>query len=856
MRERDPNRLPPRVPSPYDNERHALPIEIPEGPVAEAHFWLEHITRHGDVVELFAKDVAADDEKLTSANHVGYYDAAHLAELAEHAVTMYDDAAGLYYSINPVAPESLPALRNGALRGARRSCKGDIRRRRLLLVDIDPVRPPGLPSSEAEKQHAYAVALTAAAQAKKANWPSPAVVDSGSGYHLYWALDLPADPDSEGLIRSVLRAIADRCDTEHARIDTTVYDANRLARLPGTMNKKGRSDEEGAGERPHRRCRLIDCPPGGPLMLSREQLNAVAAWLPEPARGQPGPVAPTNAVGDDAAVRRARVYVAQMPGAVSGQHGHDATFEVACRLVLDFDLTIEQALPVIREYNQRCSPPWSEAELEHKLQSAAERAATQNQARGRLRDRVDAGDDRYADWAPLEGPEFVGYVPDFALGSAAEPLAPIHEFTERTWHSWVRLFVAWRVLQLPAYVPDVMFRQCWWGGDYPRNWLAGLRSMLDKRPIEAQKGGACGREGCLFRDLAERHRHFEIPRDGNLGSVLERFADRPPQLPADRELRADDPAGSAVRRFGLYDEASVDARRELVGRGDLIQIYWPALLFGNSPRIGWNLGQIRMLMGLVRELTRARAAEPRGDAGELIIEGNRVAPAATRGSTLVCPLLSPNERYVVFGGNGSRRGRGYQIAGRSWRGWLFRAGFPDAVPAGSRLRTDAFRHFLNQLHGLAQDLDLIVAGVNLKRRPRWRDLASMRRAVRKSGGREWLDGCCVRLYAPADWLTRWRYFFARRMGFRWIPRALDDEGPGPPGPADRAAGSDESIRDAEALREFMEARGLNQSQLASRLTAIAGHPVSRQRVSRHLSGEVRSSQFFDLVNQLHHPPPG
>jgi hypothetical protein len=70
---------------------------------------------------------------------------------------------------------------------------------------------------------------------------------------------------------------------------------------------------------------------------------------------------------------RARRYVAKMPAAVSGSGGHNAAFAVAMVLVKGFDLTIDAARGILNEYNGRCEPPWSAAELEHKLESASGR---------------------------------------------------------------------------------------------------------------------------------------------------------------------------------------------------------------------------------------------------------------------------------------------------------------------------------------------------------------------------------------------------------------------------------------------------------------------------------------------------
>lgn len=82
-------------------------------------------------------------------------------------------------------------------------------------------------------------------------------------------------------------------------------------------------------------------------------------------------------------IDRARKYVAKMPPAISGQNGHGATYHVACVLVQGFGLTMTQAMPLLKEYNERCEPPWSDRELLHKL-DGAEKAFNGDRGRGYL----------------------------------------------------------------------------------------------------------------------------------------------------------------------------------------------------------------------------------------------------------------------------------------------------------------------------------------------------------------------------------------------------------------------------------------------------------------------------------------
>lgn len=74
----------------------------------------------------------------------------------------------------------------------------------------------------------------------------------------------------------------------------------------------------------------------------------------------------------DIAVVSCIKYIEKMDPAISGKGGHRQTFKVACRIrdfVSSF-MTPSEAMPIIRQYNQRCEPPWSERELLHKLEDA------------------------------------------------------------------------------------------------------------------------------------------------------------------------------------------------------------------------------------------------------------------------------------------------------------------------------------------------------------------------------------------------------------------------------------------------------------------------------------------------------
>lgn len=106
-----------------------------------------------------------------------------------------------------------------------------------------------------------------------------------------------------------------------------------------------------------------------------------------PEKFQPPPSLPpvitrydSGHLGRSDIISRAVSYLAKMPPAVSGSGGHNACYRVACVLRVDFDLTVEESLEAIREWNADCEPPWSEHELRHKLDEAGKASGE----RGRL----------------------------------------------------------------------------------------------------------------------------------------------------------------------------------------------------------------------------------------------------------------------------------------------------------------------------------------------------------------------------------------------------------------------------------------------------------------------------------------
>lgn len=82
-------------------------------------------------------------------------------------------------------------------------------------------------------------------------------------------------------------------------------------------------------------------------------------------------------------IERARKYLGCMEASVSGSEGHNKCYGAACALVQGFDFDDSLALRLLaEEFNPRCSPPWSDRELRHKIAQA--RKATPDKPVGYL----------------------------------------------------------------------------------------------------------------------------------------------------------------------------------------------------------------------------------------------------------------------------------------------------------------------------------------------------------------------------------------------------------------------------------------------------------------------------------------
>ncbi len=330
--------------------------------------WLEAILLFDDgQVELRAVEVENQEGGASHRAQGQLFDRANLSSLVHLAVTLSTRAEAVYFTLNPIKLDVAKSARDE-----------DISRRRLVLIDADPTRDfaarrlasAKLSATDGEKTHALRLLVEVHGYLASRGWPAPVLADSGNGYHLVYAVDLPNDDQSRTLIKGLLQALARRFDKAEAAIDTKVFNASRVCKLYGTLSRKGMPTPD----RPHRASSVLEIPADfGRNPVAREMLEAVAALTTHPTPPLPRrPEQPTKSpCGGRGVEDRAIAYLARCPGAVSGCGGHDQTFETACKIGPGFDLDPEAAFRLLSvHWNPTCEPPWSEAELRHKVAEA------------------------------------------------------------------------------------------------------------------------------------------------------------------------------------------------------------------------------------------------------------------------------------------------------------------------------------------------------------------------------------------------------------------------------------------------------------------------------------------------------
>jgi len=218
--------------------------------------------------------------------HSGYFsDPAALVRAVEPLDTD-SSVHGIYVTLNEVNPALLSRRANRIkMRLGKKdstTSDADILRRCWLPIDIDPLRPSGVSSTDEEHGLALAKADEVARWIAGLGFPDPVRADSGNGAHLLYRIDLSNDEAATGLVKSCLATLDTLFSDERVNVDTANFNAARIWKLYGTISRKG----DNTPERPYRRSRILSAPDD--LSVAKiDHLRDLAARLPTEQHAQP-----------------------------------------------------------------------------------------------------------------------------------------------------------------------------------------------------------------------------------------------------------------------------------------------------------------------------------------------------------------------------------------------------------------------------------------------------------------------------------------------------------------------------------------------------------------------------------------
>lgn len=221
----------------------------------------------GEVVEIRAFGVSGKSqswEGYAGPNSIiaGYYD--NKKDFARDAMVLEKrKARGVYFTLNPCIPALLARSAN-RLKVSPSVMKNttadhDIKCIRWLPIDLDPVRPAGVSSSDEELEETKKVAKHVAEVLEKEYGLQRGIrACSGNGYHLVYRLDdMENNSETTEYIRTILVKLSNLQGTKDVKIDEAVYNPSRIWKLYGTSARKGDS----IPARPHRKSFLFNDQP-------------------------------------------------------------------------------------------------------------------------------------------------------------------------------------------------------------------------------------------------------------------------------------------------------------------------------------------------------------------------------------------------------------------------------------------------------------------------------------------------------------------------------------------------------------------------------------------------------------------
>lgn len=217
----------------------------------------------GDVTELRAFEVYGNGkhhEGYAKGVISGYF--SDPLRFEKKARDLDKDGLTVYMTLQVINP-ALLARANGRMKATNKTTSdNDVLYYRWLPIDLDPIRPSGISSSDGELNEA----LKLQEQISKycidtLGLAKPIKAMSGNGAHLLFPLkDIPANMENRNKIKKSLESLKRQFPSDTVDLDVSVHNPSRIWKIYGTHARKGDNLSAAPNRiaRPHRQSYIFD----------------------------------------------------------------------------------------------------------------------------------------------------------------------------------------------------------------------------------------------------------------------------------------------------------------------------------------------------------------------------------------------------------------------------------------------------------------------------------------------------------------------------------------------------------------------------------------------------------------------
>ena len=214
----------------------------------QVYMWFDTMKSNQDLVEI----------RLIGSNKTasGYFTN---ADALIQAIEPFTDAYNVYFTLNRINPACYGREQKDkiVLKPKNTTTDSEVLCRDYVLIDLDARRLTGVCATSEEATRAYHKGQEVYKFLMDNGFYEPIVVFSSSGIHLYFRCALMNNEENTKLIKRFLEALSMLFSDEYVDVDTKVFNAARISRLPGSYSCKGANNDP---TRPQRKCRFLKIP--------------------------------------------------------------------------------------------------------------------------------------------------------------------------------------------------------------------------------------------------------------------------------------------------------------------------------------------------------------------------------------------------------------------------------------------------------------------------------------------------------------------------------------------------------------------------------------------------------------------